>query len=294
MEKTQQKTFIGIYHKNCTDGTAAGAVLLRRFPSIALFPIAHSKESIDEAIEKARRVADEKSEIYFVDIASGAEELIGDGYTVTIIDHHIGLKEKMEKLAQENQNLTFIFNNDKSGASLAWNYFFPDEEIPEIIKYVEDSDLWKGEYEDTKYVANYLSTNADSPEKMLGLIENGDIEDIKEKGKIIADYTDIQMERFIKNAKSINLRIGELVVPAYNLTSHEYASWVGHRLATVNEKTVVMFSINGDSVKFSIRSADGLRPSALELAELIGGAGHQNAAGAEISLKNFLKMIVLE
>lgn len=61
--------------------------------------------------------------------------------------------------------------------------FFPDEEVPKIIKYVEDSDLWKGEYDDTKYVVNYLSTNANTPEKILEFIENGGIEEIKEKVK---------------------------------------------------------------------------------------------------------------
>jgi len=173
------------------------------------------------------------------------------------------------------------------------SYFFPDENVPEIIKYVEDSDLWKGEHgDDTKYVVNYLSTNADTPEKMLECIENGNIDDIKEKGKIIADYSDVQIGRFIECAESVSLRIGDLIKPAYNLTSHEYASAVGNKLSSLSDKATVMFAINGNAVKFSIRSKDGQSPNALDLAKLLGGGGHENAAGAEVPLKDFIKMIV--
>ncbi len=289
----RQTTKIGIYHKNCTDGTTSAAVLLRKFPNIKLFSVAHSIESIIETVEKIREIADADSEIYFVDITSGAEELLKDGYKITVIDHHIGLKEKIDKLAQENQNFTYIFDNDKSGASLAWAYFFPDEEVPKIIKYVEDSDLWKGEYDDTKYVVNYLSTNANTPEKILEFIENGGIEEIKEKGKIIADYSDVQIDRFIEDANTVDLRIGELIIPAYNLTSHEYASVVGNKLSILNNKATVMFSINGNFVKFSIRGNEGQSPTALDVAKLLGGGGHKNAAGAEIPLNDFLKMIII-
>lgn len=293
MEKICKKTFIGIYHKDCADGAAAGAVLLKKFPGIALFPVNHSDNDINEIVEKARKVAEDSSEIYFADITFGLEELLKSGCKITVIDHHISEKKRVEKLASENKNITFIFNNDKSGASLAWKHFFPEENMPEIIKYIEDSDLWKGKYgDDTKYVVNYLSISASSPEKMLEFIENSDIEDIKKKGKIIASYTSVQMDRIVKNAKSINLRIGDMIIPAYNLTLNEYVSFTGNKLSAMNKKTAVMFSINGDSVKFSMRSADGQNPSALTLAKLLGGGGHENAAGAEISLKDFLKMIV--
>ena len=290
MEKTAK---IGIYHKNCTDGTTAAAVLLRKFPDIKHFPIVHSEEDINEVVEKVCEIAEVGAEIYFVDIASGAEKLLKEGYKAIVLDHHTSLREKMENLDKENENLTYVFDNDKSGASLTWSHFFSDEDVPDIIKHVEDSDLWKGEFEDTKYVTNYLSTNADTPEKMLEFIESGNIEEIKEKGKIIADYADVQMSRFVEKAEGINIQIGDLVVSAYNLTSSEYASVIGNRLSALNERTTVMFSIKDNSVRFSLRSKDGQSPNALGIAKLLDGGGHENSAGAEVPLKDFIKMIVI-
>jgi len=284
-------TKIGIYHKNCNDGNAAAAVLLRKFPDIKLFPLVHSHTQEDVA--HIHKVAGEGNEIYFVDFAVGVEEFLDKGHEITVLDHHISVKESVEKLADENDKLTYIFDNDKSGASLAWSYFFPDEKESEIIKYVEDSDLWTGKYEDTKYVTSFLSTNADTPEKMLAFIENGDIEEIKERGKIITDYSDVQINRLVEGVESINLKVGELVVPAYNITSGQYVSVVGNKLATLHGKTAIMFSIKSHSVKFSIRSLDGQEPNALGFAKMLGGGGHENSAGAEVPLEDFLKMIVI-
>lgn len=285
------KKVIGIYHKNCPDGTAAAAVLLRKFPAIEFFAISHS--DVEDMLQKIREIADSENEIYFVDIASGVEDLLKKGHQVTVIDHHIGIKNELDELASKHKSLTYIFDNDKSGASLAWRYFFSDEEMPEIIKYVEDMDIWTLKYgDDTKYVTNYLSTNADTPEQMLEYIEGGNIEEIKEKGKIISDYNDVQIDRFVENAKSINLQINSQIVEAYNLTLNGYESPIGNKLATLDKKTAVMFSINGNSVKFSFRSKGGQSPNALDLAKLLGGDGHENSAGAEIPLSDFIKIII--
>lgn len=284
-----KKTKIGIYHKNCVDGTAAAAVLLRKFPDIQLFPLVHSHTEDDLA--HIHKVAGEGSEIYFVDTASGVEEFLDGGHNIEIIDHHISIKEHIEGLAQKNANLKYIFDNNKSGTSLAWSYFFPDEGIPEIIKFIEDNDLWTKKYgDDTKYVSNYLSMFTNSPEQMLKLID-GDIAEIKEKGKIIADYSDIQIERLVESIQDIKLRIGEFIVPAYNITMYE--SPVGNRFARIQEKAIAMFTINGGNVNFSFRGTDNNNPTALELATILGGGGHKDAAGASISLKDFIKMIIL-
>ena len=262
--------------------------MLRKFPDIKLFPLVHSHTEDD--LEHIHKAAGEGSEIYFVDFAVGVEEFLDGGHDITVIDHHIGVKDSMEELAQKNKNLTYIFDNDKSGASLAWSYFFPDEDEPDIIKYVQDSDLWTHKYgDDTKFVTNYLSMFTNSPEQMLGFIEN-DITEIKEKGKIIAEYSDIQIDRLVESIQEIKLQIGEYEVPAYNITMYQSAS--GNKLSIIQNAAVAMFTITGGSVNFSFRGADGQSPSALELAKLVGGGGHQNASGAEIPLQDFLKMIV--
>ena len=51
--------------------------------------------------------------------------------------------------------------------------------------------------------------------------------------------------------------------------------------------------LKGSEVKFSFRSKAGQEPSSLDLARILGGSGHVLAAGARVSLKDFLEMIVI-
>jgi uncharacterized protein len=159
---------IAIYHKDCTDGTTAAAVVLRKFPEAKVFPLSHGFETHElEAILKEISLGDQ---IFTVDCVIGVPELLALGHKVTSIDHHIGIKEEMFELSRSNKDFTFIFDNDRSGASLTWITFFPDEKMPEVIKLVEDGDLWKGKYgKDTKDVANYLLKLANKPEEISTL-----------------------------------------------------------------------------------------------------------------------------
>src|SRR3989344_23834 len=280
------KNIIVTYHKDCIDGTTAAAVVLRKFPVAQLFPLNHSYTKED--ILPVLALADKKTEFYTVDCGLGIKEFLATGSKVTTIDHHIGAKGLLEGTAKENKNYAFIFNNEKSGSSLAWSYFFPDEQQPELIKYVEDADLWKWQFgDDTKDINNYLSMFRNNPKTFLDFM-NGDLSEIKNKGKIISMYADKEIEGQIK-LPSITIKIGEHTVPAYNITVYESAS--GNILSEKIDKTVAMFTIKGNQAKLSFRSKEHHQPSSLELAQSLGGGGHKLAAGADISLKDFLSKI---
>ena len=70
-------------------------------------------------------------------------------------------------------------------------------------------------------------------------------------------------------------------------------SSIGQKLSKKHEETVCLYRISGDEVSMSFRGIEGSSPSSVELAEILGGGGHKNAAGAAVTLKEFLKMIVV-
>lgn len=277
---------IAVYHKDCNDGTSSAAALQKKFPEAELFPLNHDykPEDIAPILEKI----DQDTLVYTLDCCLGVREFLAKGIKVITLDHHTGVRETFENLSRENPNYTFIFDNDKSGASLTWSYFFPEEEMPELIKYVEDSDLWRYKYGDeTKYVTKYLSMYLNDPES-VGKLFGQDLSEIKERGKIILAYSDKELENLIKT-EPITIKIGEHNVFAFNITSQVSIS--AHKLSQKLAQAVVLFMIKGQFVKMSFRSDNTQSPSALDLAQILGGNGHRNSSGAVVSLQLFLSMI---
>ncbi len=283
------KKIVATYHKDCTDGTAAAAVILKKFPEALVFPLHHSYTRED--LQPIISLIDNETDFYTIDCALGVNEMLNKGVKVTTIDHHASVKESCEKLSKENSNYSFVFDNDRSGASLSWNYFFPDQELPELIKYVEDVDLWKWKYgDDTKNVINYFSMFSNKPEEFLKYMSS-DLSDIKTLGKAITMYKD-EKEKQYSEILPIKMKIGKFEVPAINLVNSK--SEMGNYFSQKFGETVMLYNIDGDSVKISFRSFQDYNPSALELAETVGGGGHSRAAGAKIKLSTFLSMIVIK
>ena len=69
---------------------------------------------------------------------------------VQVLDHH--------KTAQEDlAGLPFVhLDMNKSGAVLSWEYWHPNEPLPELLRYVEDRDLWRFALPNTHEVAAAL------------------------------------------------------------------------------------------------------------------------------------------
>src|SRR3989344_5362343 len=279
---------IAIYHKDCADGTTAAAAVLKKFPKALLFPLNHGFKP--EELEPMRRKAKTGDQIYTVDCVLGAREFLADGFKVISIDHHVGAEGENRKLMDKNKNFTFVFDNKKSGASLAWDYFFPKEKKPELIKLVEDRELWIWKYgQKTKDVGNSLYMLVNRPDEVLKLL-NKPLDIIEKEGAIISRFTDMAIEHGVKTTDPIMVRVGSYIVPFYNITINKSES--GNILATERSRAVGLFTIDGDEVKISFRSLDKQNPSALELAKLLGASGHRNASGAKMELAEFMKSII--
>ncbi len=286
-----EEKVVCVYHKNCTDGTTAAAILLKKFPNCKLFPFEHKYK--DEDFQNLLNEIDQKTTVYIVDFAfpqEDMEKILKKAKKVVVIDHHIGVYEPLKQLASRYPNLEYVFDNNRSGASLTWLYFF-GEPIPELVKLVEDKDIWTWKYGDkTKYVNAFLFMYTNQPEKVKEMLEE-DVDKLLEKGKIISEYTDYIIETFVEKAKPTYLRIGEYLVKGYN--AGLFQSEIGNILSSKLGEPVALFNISGDFVKISFRSCEGQKPTALELAKKLGGGGHKHAAGAGIPIQKFCNMIQL-
>ena len=276
-----------IYHKDCVDGTTAAAVLLKKFPHARVFPLAHGykKEEIDEILD----VTSVDAHIYIVDSVLGLVEFVEKGNEVTVLDHHISVYEETKAFVEKHSNVTYHFDNAKSGASLTWSYLFPEEPVPELVRFVEDNDLWIHAFGDaTQHVVNYLSLLRNDPARITLLLDT-DIEIVKKNGEQLTAYIHSEVERAVLS-EPIILTIGAYEVPLFNITNHQSAC--GNILSTKFDTPMGMYSVGVDEVRLSFRSLGHHSPSALVLAELLGGGGHQNASGARMKLSVFVNHIV--
>lgn len=276
-----------IYHKDCVDGTTAAAVLLKKFPHARAFPLAHgyTKEDIDEILD----VTSVEAHIYIVDSVLGLAEFVERGNQVTILDHHISVYEETKTFVADHPNATYHFDNAKSGASLTWSYLFPEEPVLELVRLVEDNDLWIRAFGDaTQHVVNYLSLLRNDPQRVCLLLDT-DIEIIKKNGEQLTAYIHSEVERAVLS-EPIFVTIGAYEVPVFNITNHQSAC--GNILSTKLDAAVGMYSVSGNEVRLSFRSLSHQTPSALTLAEILGGGGHQNASGARVELSVFVNHIV--
>lgn len=275
---------IAIYHKNCADGTTAAAVVLRKYPEALLFPLGHSHKP--EEVAEIVAQAEKGDRIMMVDCAIGAREFLAAGFPVTVVDHHAGAEDYLSGIAKDDPRFTYVFDNSKSGASLTWAHLFPGEKAPRLIELVEDMDLWAWKYgEDTKAANHYLTELLNKPEEVVRLLD-ADIAPILAEGGAISRYVDVMIDRGVKNVDPVDVRVGDWIVPFYNITV--YKSESGNILSTALGKAVALYSIDGQEVKISFRSLDEHSPSALDMAKALGGGGHRNAAGATLSLKGFV------
>lgn len=281
-----------VYHKNCTDGTTAAAILLMKYPDCILLPLDHNYK--EEDINTLLSQTDKDTTVYIVDFSlkpDDLKELLSKAKEVINIDHHISARDTLNAFAKQYENFKLVFDNDASGASLTYRYIFGDD-IPDIVKYVEDKDIWKWEFkEETKYVNDYLFLFTNQPEKIKDIIQNENIKNILEKGKVISEYTTYLINTFVEKAKDLFIKIGDYKIRAYN--TGLFQSEIGNLLSMKFDQAVCLFSINGDYAKLSFRSLDHHNPSALDLAKLLNGGGHRNAAGASVSLAEFCNMLLI-
>jgi oligoribonuclease NrnB/cAMP/cGMP phosphodiesterase (DHH superfamily) len=284
-----EKIMIGLYHKHCVDGTAAAAVVLKKFPQAKMIPLAFDTAVTD--LELAKSALTPEAKVIFVDTAIGLEEIADQASEVLVIDHHISEKDRIEKLAQVNPNITYVFDNNESGATLAFKHFFPAEELPLFLSYVRDIDLWKNELlPESNWFQQYLSMQRNQPELLSSLFSpDVNLEENLKLGKVLSHFVSQEVEVSTKIDPQY-LTISGHKVPAFNITNHQ--SKAGNILSAKLNSVVIMYTILGDKTRLSIRSTPGCNPTALAIAESFGGGGHEQAAGGTVYTKSFFDLLL--
>lgn len=214
------------------------------------------------------------------------EELRSRVDTLVILDHHKTAKEALEGFEGA------VFDMNKSGAVLAWEYFHPGVEVPQLLLHIQDRDLWQFRLQGTQELTPSLYVIGDDMQALDAMADNSDtgqyfLTAAIQNGSAVLRHQAKQISNAVKNV--VVLPFKGYKVGVLNTTT--LVSEIGTAIYTSPELDVdfsMSFFIDKTGVPIlSFRSSsDKEHPVDVSaLAAELGGGGHRTAAGAKVSLE---------
>ena len=279
---------ICFYHAGCPDGFGAAWAARRAWGDDGIYrPCGH-----DDLLD-ARDF--EGDLVVFADIAPSNETLLDLAEwtgRLVVLDHHVSARDRCEAdpaiaRAVQQRGHQILFDLAHSGAMLAWKYFSPGEPVPDLLRYVEDQDLWRWALPDSVAVNAAIGAYPRTFECWDELAAR-DAEDLAREGRPIERSHRADVERALKLAHPVAL--GSRRLEAVN--SNHLRSAIGHELATrarFDEPIGLVYRLLGDRVFVSIYSVGDCNVA--KIASDYGGGGHRNAAGFSIPLSQWTEKL---
>lgn len=274
------KTSVTVYyHDHCSDGfTAAWAANLkfRNDPTVDLSLIPYSIGDPLPSLPESGRV-------YIADLSFTPEffEALRAklGTTnVKMLDHHKSAQETFRPYAGDPG---VVFDMNKSGARLAWEEFFPEADVPNIVSYVEDRDLWRFDLPYSRDVSTAILSYPLEMGAWNTLAERLGYKPLTKEHPLVVEGHAISRYKDSLVASAIS-RTGEIgLLPtgarALFVNSSVLASDIGNTKADV--PVVVVWTRQKDGrYYYSLRGGE-TAPDLSRLAKQFGGGGHAKAAG---------------
>jgi len=282
-----------IYHGNCADGFGA-AWSVRRLTQLmrGLEVEFHAGVYQDPPPDVTDR------DVIMVDFSYKRPVLLEMGSkarSIVILDHHKTAAEELAGFPEpsnifdcwhqatyrgENGGpfIRALFDMNRSGAGLAWDYFCPGNARPRLIDYIEDRDLWRFALPNSRAInAAVFSFPYDF--EVWDQMMARPLEDLALEGQAIErkHFKDIEELAGVVVREMV---IGGHVVMVANVP-YTLTSDMGHKLAEGRAFGACYWDTPQGRV-FSLRSReDGADVSAI--AKLYGGGGHRHAAGFRIA-----------
>ena len=265
------------YHRNCSDGFGAAWAAWKRFSgkgTVSFVPFNYG-DALPEIPEGHT--------VFVLDLSFDPEyfaKLRAKSRTVILLDHHLSAMNKLQPLYPDDPNI--VFDMSRSGAMIAWQTFFPDEPVPNLIRYVEDRDLWRWNLPLSLEVTTAMASYAfdfdvwDNLSRILGYGALSEDNPMVVEGRSILRYQSILIKIAIRETGVWGRFIsGER---AFFVNSPLLTSEIGGAMKA-DTPFVVIWSMRKDGrISYSLRASEG-GPDLSKIASRYGGGGHAKAAG---------------
>lgn len=293
-----------IYHDKCADGFGAAFAAWKKFgDNAAYLPFSYGQELTSEDFDLFCG-----NNIYILDFSfprETMEHIMDRANDFVWLDHHktafemwTGAYKRGDRYHELMRDTLIILDDKQSGAMLAWKYFVHSENIPPLIRFIDDYDRWVFQYPTTKAFNKALWLQSpftfkswdvmvqfsDAVDGMIDIGEallkahNNQVRDVIAAGK---KQCSIVTGKGVFEFNHIGLTV--------NAPKH-LASDIGHELATeCGTYGLVWYMRDTGVINCSLRSNGDYDVSAI--AKQFGGGGHKNAAGFECSIQQLYEFL---
>lgn len=276
---------ICIYHGNCADGFGAATIIHKVFGGdIDFHPGFYGKEAPDVA----------GRDVIIVDFSYKRDvmmEIISKARKVLVLDHHKSAESELAGLQSTSEDVEVYFDMNRSGAQMAWDYFYPELPTPKLIQHIQDRDLWRFKLPGTREIQAALFSYEYDFNIWLEMLDSDELVQT-----LFNDGVAIERKHFKDIAEMLKvsqreMTIGGVTVPAANLP-YTYASDAGNIMSRELNTFAATYYDTANSRSFSLRSAEnGMDVS--EIASQYGGGGHKHAAGFRVPLSELTEKNLL-
>ena len=269
------KPTIVLYHAECTDGFGAAWAAWRKLGDSAEYISVEHQSPLPEGLQD--------KEIYLLDFTYPEEimkKLMAENRRVTAIDHHVSVAD-VTRMTDGG-----VYDNDHSGAMLAWMYFHPNTPPPFLVRVIEDQDLYRHNLPETRRLVEWMElfdfTFGTFDRLAADLDDPARLADALKQGELLLTYRDKEVERLVSNT-------------AVEVTLD------GHRAGAVNTEVFHSEAARELADRYGVGIAWRVRPhgtycslrsdgsvDVAEVAGKFGGGGHAKSAGFMVSSPNDL------
>jgi hypothetical protein len=194
---------------------------------------------------------------------------------LVLLDHHKSAAEKLTGFACRCG--VVHFDMSKSGSRLAWEFFLPDRALPDLVRFVEDRDIWAWQFPES---AGFLAALDMEPFDF-------------ERWAEIASFLPEQLDEFMARGQAMDEKFSKLCADiaegaqpiVFNgqrglmvNAPGVFHSLVGDMLCKQSGTFALLWSATkGGVIKVGLRSGRGF--DCIPLAESMHGGGHAQACG---------------
>lgn len=276
-----------MYHGHCMDGLGSAFAAWLHFGDDAEFlPVMYGNEPPSIELMRGR-------DVYLFDFTF--PRAVMDSYAdaasaFIVLDHHVHAAPLLEGTSYGH------FNNEKSGAVLAFEHFFGDEPLPKLFAYLQDRDLWTRalpHHEEITQVIRQHSGEYDDPRTLRPIYERLQAGTTAHTLVILEGESLVkQVARFIRNdltrcfvqvfSESMGSEIFAQYQVVYCTSTPNYVSDLAQEMLVAfpaADVACVSFQNEKGQWNNSLRSRSGSTIDVGAIAKREGGGGHVHSAG---------------